>query len=321
MKDIISPNSRYYGAIPPATLVKAMMQYSLMARFRGTLMGAVLGYHTIAARSGSARSGEQPLELSKTTACLRHLGEEGATSIPWASFAPAPSLDAGGHLAVVSLPLMLYYHDREAQLHLELQAAATTWNLPQEATLAARVLAETIALALLEELDLQRLPLQLIAGLDLPANGPAARQLSQLQVAHEECHSWAIAHYHLQHLNLATSSGSLPLPLLLALYSFLRSPQDMQLALSLPEHEDAVITGLMVGAIAGSFNGTVQLPFQSWPVPLSTLALWDLAQFQDLQTLSDQLLAHWAGVYRPRIQGTSVLKGAIAAPQMLRPPA
>lgn len=292
------------------------MQYSLMARFRGTLLGAVLGYYTVAARSG-----ELPLESGRNMiALLRHLGEEGAISIPWASLTPATSLNAGVHLAVVSLPLMLYYHDREAQFHLELQAAAALWNLPQEATLAAWVLAETIALALLEELDLRRLPLQLIESLELAANTPAARQLSQLQVAHQECYSWAIAHHHLRHLNRDTSSGALPLPLLLALYSFLRSPQDPCLAFSLPKHDDAAITGLMAGAIAGSFNGTAKFPSQRGFLPLDTLALWDLVQVQDLQTLSDQLLAHWAGVYRPRTQGTPVLKGAIAAPQVLQHP-
>ncbi|MBD1912520.1 MULTISPECIES: ADP-ribosylglycohydrolase family protein [unclassified Leptolyngbya] len=288
------------------------MQYSLMARFRGTLLGAVLG-HTMAERAD-----EQPLEVGKSmVALLRHVGEEGGESIPWPALIAGSPSNPGARLAVVSIPLMLYYHDREAQLHQALQAAANAWNLPPGSTLAAMTLAEVLALALVEELELERLPLQLIESLELPSTSPAAQQLHHLQIAYQERYSWAIAQHHLQHLDLELSSETLPLSLLLAIYSFLRSPQDMRLAFSMPEHKHAGVTGLMVGAIAGSFNGTAKLPSHGWPSSITTMA-WDLAQPQELQALSDQLLAHWAGVYRPHSQGAGLLKGAIAAPQLIR---
>jgi len=290
------------------------MQYSLLSRFRGALLGAMLGYH----RAADFLEGRAFGAGKGMIALLRHLTEHGPNRIPWSALhnlvSPDNPADSRLGLAVATLPLALYCHDRETQLIAHLQAAATAWNLPPEAILPAHLWAEGLALALLETLDWNRLPLQLLENLDIPSDTVAAHQLRQVQVAYEERYSWAIALHHLQHLS-TNSSDALPLPLLLALYGFLRSPTDMPLALALPAHEGAAITGVFVGAIAGSCHGTVHLPTHSWPDSVTLLSTWDVSHIQDVALFSDYLLAQWAGVYRPLSPTAQSLKGTIVAPR------
>jgi len=256
-------------------------------------------------------------------ALLRHLGERGTDAIPWSTLRDMaigdpilPELS----LAIASIPLALYCHDREALLEARLQEGAIDWNLTPNGTLPARILAEVLALALLEELDLDHLPLQLLENLDLPPDDLAAQQLQQLQQAYQERYSWAIARHYLQRVAPNPLAQPLPLPLLLALYGVLRSPQDISLIFSLPDHPESPLTGLMAGAIAGSIQGGSRLAADGRQPPRGTPADWGLTTLQDLNGLSDALLAHWAGVYRPLQPPAQTLKGAIAAPQQLRPP-
>lgn len=297
------------------------MRYSLIARFRSTWIGAIQGYH-----QGVIALAAPPAEFtwgSRAIALLRHMAEHGPENLPWGHLRPldgdASPEDIALGLAITALPLALYGHDTESWLATHLHQGIVAWGLPEAALLTAHLVAEAIALALLEALDPQHLPLQLLEALALAPDQAAAYQLRQLQNSLAENHSWAIAHYHQSHLAKASTTARLPLPLLHSLYAYLSSPEDFSLTLAQMAQTASPLACTLAGAISGAYNGMAGLHFgRPQRLPRSALLAWTLDPIQELYGLSDTLLAQWAGVYAPRSVQPDNWMGAIAAPQQIR---
>lgn len=336
------------------------MQYSLLSRFRGTLLGAALGdLYPTASQSDPQQSGSilPPAETLKesggipsTAPCLhwgaiatklaQNLIQDGSHPYSWSDcLGPLSSSVAGlgggsrttneveadalvGSVgwAIAALPLMLCYHDHFPALRSHLAM------LPGVAQANALVLGYTLARILQEQLNPTTLIAQILADLDLErTNWALADQLSEVQRLIRADASLAIAY---RVLNSSTGSFASTMPVALALYCFLYTPEDFRLSLLRSSRHSAQLrlTNALVGAMSGCKNTTAGLPLR-WRYPLQQRgessfllrARWGVDTETELLHLADFLLAHWAGFYHPsQALPLTRYRGAIAAPNVIR---
>lgn len=335
------------------------MQYSLVSRFRGALLGAALGDLWAAASLSSSQSSSQksasPLQLIEVpsgspiaalpataihwgaiaTTIARTLIQPGFQPSQWSDGRVLPPsearsggensaadlLEAAAGWAIAALPLMLCYHDNFSDLRSHLSA------IPASARADALVLGYTLSQILQDQLNPDTLIAQILADLDLEkTNWALADQLTEVQYLIRAGASLAIAQ---RVLGASTALSATPMPMAMALYCFLGTPEDFRLSLlrSTRQFPLSTLTATLAGALSGCRNTTAGLPLQ-WRSPFQQRcsdacllrSRWGVETEIDLLHLADLLLAHWAGFYHP-IQPLPLARyrGAIAAPNVIRP--
>lgn len=276
------------------------MRYSLISRFRGTLLGAFLG--------GSLTSGGgiQPQNYPDFGR-MAILGTQSLISLgrldidDWIARQQQASLHlAPTDMIIATLPVALFFHENTIKLRQNLLRVLKIWDddpVVRDGTLA---VGYAIALALNEKLDpltlipqtisfLQEtptsIPKKLLRIQDLLAQGAGLERV-QAEFAGKEKLSNTIA---------------------IAFYCFLSTLEDFRLAVlratkkgdsKLQDATDLMShTGAITAALSGAHNTTAGIPL-NWRLLLEKNSpVSELTSFDEMLELADALVAVWSGLY------------------------
>lgn len=322
------------------------MQYSLLSRFRGTLLGAAVG-EALAYSSGQSTLGWQDLgqgprlglpqnESAPLSQLVRLQAEtliDGGLDLKyWARRdATSPGL-LPAQVIAGTLPVILFFHEDEAKLGQKVAQTTRLWQAPTALRYGTLALAYAIAQALGERLDPATLIAQTAAYLrqlscqqdrDDPELLTLLVLLEQVQVhlAQGSGLETTLA----QLLKLPAPAKSLSVAIALAFYCFLSTPEDYRLAVTraVRAAHQPQLTALVAAVLSGAHNSSAGVP-PGWRVSLSQ---WLSAPVPSQQPtaetivpLADQLMAAWSGIYEPTDSRLDPDQGpAVAAPGILRP--
>ena len=321
------------------------MRYSLLSRFRGALLGSLVGEilgsgsrhslifgglsFTLPETEGD-KAVETPLitpQLSDwsqiATSGIKSLINRGRLDVEdWLLHAAKtpPTLAllkksaSSSEAAVATLPVALFFHDNEIKLQQQLQQVATVWQRFEgyEGVLA---VGYAIALALTEKLNSATLIPRTISYLGT-SQTTLVQQLEQLQTLIEQGTGLDSTVTKLRHE--AQRLGQPPLnpftSIAIAIYCFLTTPEDFRLSVSRAVRScyQPQITAALTGAIAGAYNSNIGIPV-GWRLAANRINIGN----ERLQ-LADRLLAVWSGVYE--ISDVEPFPwAAIAAPRVIGP--
>ncbi|MBW4645438.1 MAG: ADP-ribosylglycohydrolase family protein [Goleter apudmare HA4340-LM2] len=283
------------------------MRYSLVSRFRGTLLGALLG-----ARLASSQ--DKQLNRRCDVDKIAVLGVQSLITLgkldldDWRerqrqnSLHLDPTDEISPNLILSTLPVALFFHENIIKLRQNLLRVLQIWEddpVVRDGTLAvgyaiAQILTEKLhpqtlipeAIAFIGETPTS-LPQQLLKVNDLLDRG-AGLDRAQAELSKEEKQSSAIA---------------------MAFYCFLNTLEDYRLAVSRATRTGDVwceddenlhpqTISAITGALSGAYNSTTGIPL-TWQVfylqPNSTA--WGMTNFSQMLKLADGLVAVWSGVY------------------------
>ena len=284
------------------------MRYSLVSRFRGTLLGALLG-------QSLAKDYEQKSQDCSEMVKLAILGTESLISLgkldldDWLKRQQQKSTDfltnnqVSPQVILATIPVALFFHENKIKLRKNLLSVLQIWEhdpVVRDGTLA---VGYAIAQSLTEKLQPQTLIPQTIAFLgdtstSLPQNILKVNTLLEQRVGLQKVHSefgkqeqWtntvAIAFY----CFLSTLEDFS--------VSVLRATDNGNIARQEAKASDYLQTiGAITGALSGAYNSTVGIPVK-WQMMRSQvyLAAWELTSFDQMLELADALVAVWSGVY------------------------
>lgn len=346
------------------------MRDSLLSRFRGAFLGALLGevmgtdalshqhprlvwqqmqgqFGRGLSSAARTRSGIERM-LSQTSALI---GSEGnSTSNSGQRFStesvvlehqenrpdsPFNSPVDAGELVLTTLPLALFYHDQPSHYRTALQvmsqqsAGNESMEPIADSTWAAiTVIGHAVSLMLRERFIRLELIPQILKDLDLQESCPdLAHQLVEVQAWIEQASDLAnIARYAKQRAVSSTASEQATLATILALYSFLSTPDDFRLSLlRSAQLHSSILLPTLTGAISGLYNGVSSLPVgwrqQVWSGEIAELSQrWGIAGEAEVEQFADRLLACWSGAADPLIWLQQPQFNRItAAPRAIRP--
>lgn len=316
------------------------MQYSLVSRFRGALLGSFLG-EILSRVSGNRRV------LGKVTLTLPDAEKAQSSQMlsDWSQIATCGTeslircgrldledwlLHAGmtqssllllkmaansSEAAVATLPMALFFHEDEVKLRQQMLQAAAVWQQDSLSSEGVLAVAYAIALALTEKLDLTTLISRTLAYIGT-SQTPLVQQLERVQTLLEQGAGLNTTLTELRRNaqrrgNLSTCPDT---PIALAFYCFLNTPEDFRLSVTraIRTGYQPQTTTALTGALSGVYNGVSGIPL-SWRLATNQTP----AGVQQLQR-ADHLLAVWSGVYE--VSATEqCLPIAVAAPHVIQP--
>jgi ADP-ribosylglycohydrolase len=314
------------------------MRYSLLSRFRGALLGSLIG-EILGSNKGVFPSrlilqalpaqDQQPLvapcpiaqlNWSQIATCgiesLIHCGRLDLEdwqhrSDQVESLSLLKNSANSSEAALATLPIALFFHDDQGKLRQQLQQAAAHWHQTDENE-GVLAVGYAIALALTEKLNHNLIP-QILSYLG-NAQTPLGQQLQQVQNLLDKGAALDSAIHQLrQEAKLQGGKADAVTAIALAFYCFLSTPEDFRLSLSRARvvGYQPQLTLALTGAIAGAYNSNIGIPV-GWRLAANQINI----STQRLQ-LAEQLLAVWSGAY-----GVSVNEplpwAAIAAPKVIR---
>lgn len=315
------------------------MRYSLLNRFRGTLLGSFVA--EVLAMGGSNRR-----VLGETTLTLHQLGESqfSSTVSPWSQIATCgteslirygkleledwvrhggmtqPSLVAlkktasSSETAVATLPIALFFHENEVKLRHQMLKAASVWQQDGEASEGILAVAFAIATSLTEKFDSSTLIPRTLSYLG-SSQMPLAQQLERVQGLLEQRAGLetVLTELRLDSQRRGDCLAHSDTCIALAFYCFLSTPEDFRLCVmrAIRSGVQPQITAALTGALSGAYNSITGMPV-GWRLSVNRTHLGGHKQ------LADRLLAVWSGAY----DSSSVERfqfSAVAAPQVIQP--
>ena len=289
------------------------MRYSLLSRFRGVLLGSVLGDAlTTRVQCSSLLPGiQQPdwyniinYQSSEWTdklerVCLM-MNESSQLEQPtwqqksWSS----------GESAYLALPIILFYHENHNLLRQQLGRIARYWQWSAEVLEDVLIWGYIVALILKEKLDTKNIIEQLLVGVGAKQT-ILFQQLRQLE-------SWLSENLSLEQVvkKLSTQNREWSIPL--SLYCFRSTPENFYLSISraTQDRARAKITAMLTGALAGGHNGIMGIP-TAW----RKLSYQNLS-YREIDRQGKILFDNWSGVYSKgqKLDEDRIKRKAIAAP-------
>ena len=316
------------------------MQYSLMNRFRGALLGSFVGEILGSVSCQGQVSGKATLKLPKggntqlseilsdwsqiATCGTESLIRRGRLDVEdWvlqasmmqSSLLLLKTAAGSNQAAVATLPMALFFHENEVKLRQQLLHAAAVWQQDSEAFEGVLAVAYAIALALTEKLEFATLIPRTLAFIGT-SQTPLVQQLEQVQTLLEQGGGLDTTLTQLRRdaQRRGNASGCPYTSIALAFYCFLNTPEDFRLCVTraaLTRYQPQITTAL-TGALSGVYNS-----FTGIPVGWRLAANQTLPGVQRLQ-LADNLLAVWSGVYE--VSATDRFpRLAVAAPHVIQP--
>jgi hypothetical protein len=284
------------------------MHYSLVHRFRGTLVGALVGE----AASDNEKCWSKMAELGVKSLIelgrfdledWLHRSSEKLTNLN-------PSRNISPKVILTTLPVALFFHDNKNKLHSHLISGLISQHEP-EVRDSALACCYAIAQSLAEKLEPQTLIPEIISFLGetttlVPQNLSKVNELLhqgagiervKAELNKEEMHSYTVA---------------------MAFYCFLSTLEDFRLSVLRARKNDLHFNGLgalgaITGALSGAYNSSLSIPI-TWQS-----AKLGMGQISEMVELSDLLLAVWSGVYNfPNSTDVISQQSAIASPHVIR---
>ncbi|MDF5711100.1 MAG: ADP-ribosylglycohydrolase family protein [Nostoc sp. S4] len=276
------------------------MRYSLVSRFRGTLLGVLLGENLDFGR------GIQPQNYPDGTMAMI-VGIESLISLgrldlnDWIARQQKASVDlAPTNIILATLPVALFFHENPIKLRQNLLDVLQIWDddpVVRDGTLA---VGYAIALALTEKLDPLTLIPQIISFLgETPTSIPKKLLRIENLLAQGAGLETVQAEF--------TSKEKLSNTIAIAFYCFLSTSEDFRLAVLRATKnghtiEDATSlmarsTSVITAALSGAYNTTAGIPL-NWRLFLQrNLPASELTSFEQMLELADALVAVWSGLY------------------------
>lgn len=314
------------------------MKYSLLNRFRGALLGSLVGealsrvgcQEQVLGRVSLSPPKPDDVQPNQTLSEWSELATCGTESLIrcgslniedwWLLFGKTPSsllfksVTSSSEAAVATLPITLFFHEDEVKLRQQLLACAQLWQHQPEVLDGVLVIAYAIALALTEKLDIATLIPRTLTYLGT-SQSPLVRQLERVQMLLEEGASLEKTLTQLRHdaRSRGESLVSSYTPIALAFYCFLSTPEDFRLCVNRAVSTyQPQMTAALTGALAGVYNSSIGIPV-SWRLAANRMS----SGRQRLQQ-AGRLLESWAGVYdmSALAQGQQL---AVAAPRVIQP--
>ncbi len=312
------------------------MRYSPISRFKGTLLGALLG--------GSLAPGgkvqfENYLDLGRITVLgiqsLIALGRLDLDDWIERQQEESPHLvatdDISIKIIIATLPVALFFHENPIKLRQNLLRVLKIWEddpVIRDGTLA---VGYAISLALTEKLNPLTLIPQTISFIgETPTS--ISKKLLRVQNLLEQGAGLSTAEAEF------AKEEKLSNTIAMAFYCFLSTLEDFRLTLLQATHnhnsqvQDATLlssqaTGAIAGALSGAYNGTGGIPV-NWQVLLlqRNSPVWGLTSFSQMLELTDAFVGVWSGVYNLTLnpkelteEGCEVaLLSVYAAPRVIR---
>ena len=304
------------------------MRYSLLSRFRGTLLGTALGeiYGSQYKQQTRLESPPEPGESVELNSlcpwsqiallCAQSLIRCGRLDVEdWLhnlsrlqpSFLSSKiGAASGSEAAVATLPVALFFHENEATLLRELTLASAAWQGTQNTPIEVLAVGYAIALALTEKLNVATLIPQTLAYLQ-DSETPIGQQLAQIQTLLEQAAplEQAVTQLCREHQPSTT-------PIALAFYCFLSTPEDFRLSLTraMQTGYEPQTTAAITGALSGVYNSLIGIPL-GWRLAFNRNNSGEMLQ------MADQLLRVWSGVYDPTTAHSCHLT-TVAAPRVIQ---
>ncbi len=279
------------------------MRYSLVSRFRGTLLGVSLG-QTLAQRY------EQQPQVCNDVGKIAVLGAESLIALgklnldDWLErqLKKSPHLDTtdsvSSQVILAAIPVALFFHENKIKLRQNLLHLSKIWQddpIVRDVTLA---LGYAIAQSLVEQLEPRTLipqtiafigetetsvPQQLLKVNDLLKQGAGLDKVqSELSKEAEWSHAIGMVFY-----CFLSTSEDFRIAVLRAIGNGDIQKQD---SWSLRSQTIAAMTG----SLSGAYNSIVGIPVK-WQVRLSSGG--EMTSFSQMLELADALVAVWSGVY------------------------
>lgn len=320
------------------------MRYSLLSRFEGCLLGAVVAERLGAAYEANAVDlqksawfgvGNKSLSSSRLSSpgiiIQKHTAEilikEGFVQKSfWQSLGEKDNLDVVDVVLAI-LPLILYLHDQELKKKLSLQEACVNLSKGEFTEQMVVVLGHGISLALQEKLRASRLIGQMVARLQQEFGGGECllgQQLSKIQPVLED-------NAGLERVEQVAKTDAVKgqtmvgreilgqmLSVATGLDSFVAYSEDFRLCVmrALRTGKSPRLSALFAGALGGAYGGVGSIPV-AWIEALCGLELG--SERMPVLEMARRLFAAWSGVYQN--QGSMIEAnrfGAVAASELLR---
>ena len=303
------------------------MRYSLSSRFRGTLLGAVVG-EMLAGRN--VDNYPQPLSAP----AWELIAASGAQSLirlgrydlaDWQNM--LLSVDAGIHnrfaagltvsikAIIATIPISLFYHENQIKLRQNLQSFLVAVGQDNPVQDGALAVGYAIALALTEKLRKATLIPQVIAFIGFETQ--FTQQLVQVQALLEQG-----AGLERVRTCLSVDAGRPSTSIAFAFYCFLSTLEDLRLSVMRATQSDqAQNICAITGALSGAYNSTSGISTTLRALSgtyVKSLAAWGMKTEAEMLELSDSLVAVWSGVYEVTSPDELTSVAAIAAPNVIR---
>ncbi len=307
------------------------MRYSLVSRFRGTILGAVLG--EIITSGGNVEA------LDATSLHWHKMAVQGAESLinlgrvdlnNWQEQQQEfPNLAATlsiSPLAILgTLPLALFFHENIIKLRENLLDVVQIWH--NDPLIRDEILAVSFAIAqsLTEKLSRVTLIPQTISFIgetttSLPEQLLKVNYLLDCQAGLERAQA---------ELMRAENDRC---TIAMAFYCFLSTLEDFRLSVLQATQNEDDLQGLsaITGALSGAYNSTVGIPVTWQVLPMNALSkASELTSQSQMLKLADALMAVWSGVYNTSYSNevtdsdctlaqSNLPLQAIAAPRVIR---
>ncbi len=303
------------------------MKYSLSNRFRGVLLGSLIGELlatgnlcdrsfgsaplTVPSSDPSAPQNQRFVEFSQMAISGAESLIRRGTFVPDEWQFPSPeAVGAGSEAVIATLPIALFFHEDSTKLRQHLLKATTAWS---QASAGALVVAWAMARSLHEQLNPRQIIPQLLDELEIRQT-PLGQQLERVQRCLE---TGAGLHVTLKQLRRAQAGSPTPPrspAIALAFYCFLSTPEDFHLSTirAVRGGNCLPLTAALTGALSGAHNSLLGIP-TSWRLAASRTE----SGSQSLQ-VAERLLAAWSGIYDISATPPS-LPLAVAAPCVIQP--
>ncbi|TVP60548.1 MAG: ADP-ribosylglycohydrolase family protein [Nodularia sp. (in: Bacteria)] len=287
------------------------MRYPLINRFKGSLLGALLGEVLAKNAEGQYNSCSDASKIAVLgVQSLIELGKLDIDNWLERDQKKSPDLDiSDGFLPkaiIVTLPVTVFFHENTTNLRQNLLHVLQIWAddpIVRDGILA---VGYAIAQCLTEKFHPRTLIPEIIAFIGetstlLPEKLLKLNDLLDAEVGLESAQA--------EFSREAEPSNAIAM----AFYCFLSTLEDLHLGVLRSTHQDNTWQGetknlnsqtitTITGALSGAYNSTTGIPVK-WQVLLcpTNLAIWELTNFSQVLELADALVAVWSGVYDPAL--------------------
>lgn len=273
------------------------MRYSLGSRFRGTILGAILG-------ESLAKGGEKQIPCCCGIGKMVIPGAESLIALgsldldDWLKGQQKASVDlkvtdvSSAQIILATIPVALFFHENKIKLRENLLQAAQIWEPDPVVRDGILAVGYAVAQSLTEKLD----PLQIIPQIISFLGNTQTSVPQQLLKVNILLNEGAGLERALAELNRQEKISN---TMAIAFYCFLSTLEDFRLSVLRATHnDDSQATAAITGALSGAYNSTAGIP-ANWLFLYSPTnsPTWEQSSFSQMVELADALAAVWSGVY------------------------
>lgn len=296
------------------------MRYSLGSRFKGTIIGTLLGEIVLSRNRNLHHLNCQHVHKIRLGAeSLIELGSFDLDIWLKRQQQECGNLNASNNIlleaVLTCLPVILFFHENTTKLRLNLQHVVKVSQDNQIVQDGILAIGYAIAQSLTEKLAPHTLIPETVAFLgDTTSNLP--QQL--LKVNNLLSQGAGLEKTQAELSKVEELSNTIPM----AFYFFLSTLEDFRLSLLRSEQIESpsLTISMITGALSGAYNSTGGIPV-TWQILLSQTELPEsrVNNFLLLLNLADLLLAVWSGVYNFDLHlKEAIVENAVAAPRVIR---